>query len=197
MNVHAILGIAAGLLNMGGNISYFLDTLKGKSRPNVVSWGLWTLIISIAVSAQFAAGASWSVTLLLATLLGNAAIVVLCFLGFGYAKYDSVSWACLVLALIAILLWIITSNPIVALIFSAVADFVAAVPTLFKAWHDPFSEEPTAWCIYAGAAALSLAATTTFNLANALFPIYLFVLDGTVGCIVIMRHPRIASSSRS
>lgn len=39
---------AAVILNLAGGLSYLIDTLKGKVKPNKVSWLLWGIAPMIA-----------------------------------------------------------------------------------------------------------------------------------------------------
>lgn len=49
--------VFAGLfLNIIGAFSYFLDTIKGKVKPNKVTWLLWALIPLIAFAAEVKQG---------------------------------------------------------------------------------------------------------------------------------------------
>ena len=44
--------IIAGIINISGILLYVYDTIKGHSKPNRVTWFLWSLVPFIAFSAQ-------------------------------------------------------------------------------------------------------------------------------------------------
>lgn len=48
-----ILGVTIGF---AGNLTYIKSTLEGKTRPNRVSWFMWTLAPYIAFAAQLHEG---------------------------------------------------------------------------------------------------------------------------------------------
>jgi hypothetical protein len=140
----------------------------------------------ISIVAQINAGASWSVILLIGDFIGTSSIVVFCLIGYGYGKYSWIEWTCLTLAVLAVISWQATQQPILAIAFAVIADAMAAVPTLAKASRDPWSEHPTMWLILALGALLSILSTTIFNLPNLLFPGYLLVVNGSIGVVALV-----------
>lgn len=189
---HLALGIVSGLLATVAIVPYVRDILHGTTRPNVVSWSLWVVLLAIAALAQFSAGASWSLVLVVGDLIGTAAVLVLCLVGYGYGKYSWLDGLCFALALVAIVLWQITEQPLLAIGLAALADFLASVPTLAKAYRDPKSEEPTQFFIIATAALLGVFSTSIFDPANLAFPLYLFCINAAIGGTAFLRARSVA-----
>ena len=119
-------------------------------------------------------------------MIGTSTVVVLCLIGYGYTKYSWVEWTCLVFAILAIVSWQLTRQPLLGIIFAITADAMAAIPILVKAYRDPWSELPAAWLIVALAASSDILSTTIFNAANLLFPIYLFLVNGLTGIFALV-----------
>ncbi|MBX4199117.1 hypothetical protein KW800_02470 [Candidatus Parcubacteria bacterium] len=186
-NWHSILGAISGIMAMLAVIPYIRDIFKGQTRPNIFSWALWVLLLSISIAAQVSAGASWSLYLLIGDLIGTSTIFFLCISGYGYKEYGRVEWICTALAIIAIVSWQITSQPVLAIIFSVIADSLASVPTIIKAYKDPSSEHSAQWLIIASAAVLAVISTTIWDASNLIFPIYLFLVNGSIGLISLIR----------
>lgn len=183
MNLHLALGIISGILAVVAVPPYVKDILKGTTRPNIVSWGLWTLIISISLVAQISAGASWSLIFMIGDLIGTSTVLVMCLIGYGYKKYGKLEVACFALAIVAIIIWQITRQPILAILFSIAADFMASLPTVAKAYKDPWSEDPSVWIVVAVASALGIISNTVFNAPNVLFPAYVLFINALVGVL--------------
>ena len=186
MDWHLLLGILGGTIAMLAVIPYIRDIIKKTTRPNTVSWSIWVLLLFISILAQINAGASWSVILLIGDFIGTSTIAVLSFVGYGYGKYTWIEWTCLTLAILAIVSWQLTSQPVLAIAFAIIADAMAGIPTLVKAYRDPQSEHPTMWFVIALGSLLAILSTTIFNLANLLFPVYLLLIDGTIGVLALM-----------
>jgi hypothetical protein len=186
MDFHILAAVVAALLAIISVVPYVRDMLKGKTKPNVVSWGLWTLIQGIFAAAQFAEGASLSIVLPAVEVASTGLIVVLGLAGFGYKKYRPLDFICLALALGAIVLWQVTKDPMLALWLSVAADFVAAVPTLFKAYKDPKSETPSAYLLVALSAIAAAFATSIIDTPNLLWPAYIFAVNGATLSLILL-----------
>ncbi len=177
--VRAILGVSAGILSIAAFFPYLRDILKGTTRPSLVSWSGWTLLTGIATAAQFTKGAGWSIVVPLASTIGTALVTVLA-IKRGYTKFTTTDKICFSLAGLAIILWALTREPLVALILSLVADVIVAIPTILKTYRDPSSETKSTWLLFALGAIIGAFSSADLKLHNLLFPIYLFFMDGTV-----------------
>ena len=190
MDFHVFAAVLAGLLTLASVVPYVRDMLKGTTKPNIVSWGLWTLIQAIFAAAQFSAGASLSIVLPAVEVGTTGLVVVLGLIGFGYKKYRPLDFVCLALALLAIALWQISKDPMVALWLSVAADFVAAVPTLVKAYKDPKSETPSAYLLVALSAIAAAFATSIIDIPNLLWPAYIFAINATTLSLILLGRKR-------
>ena len=172
------LGVAIGF---AGNAVYVLDTLKGRNRPNRVSWFMWTLAPFVAFAAQlsegvgiqslftFMAGAC-PLLVLIASFMNRKAVWEL-------TKFDLL---CGVLSLAGIILWLITRQAGIAIIFAIAADGLAAVPTIKKSYTHPESE---GWINYFAAAIA--ASITLLSVHDWTFSTYGFSLYLLLVCLII------------
>jgi len=183
---HLALGTISGILAAVAIVPYIKDILHGSTRPNVVSWALWVFLLLISILAQVSAGASWSLVFLIGDFIGTSTILVLCLIGYGYSNYGWIEWVCLALAIIAIVSWQLTHQPILALVFAVIADLMASIPTVVKAVKDPWSEHPMQWIMICVASGLGIASTTIINTANLIFPIYLLFINGLIGIFSLL-----------
>ncbi len=185
MDWHEGAALLAGVITLIAVVPYVRDMLRGTTRPNLVSWGLWTLIHIIFISAQFSAGASWSVVLPLVELFTVGGVFMLGLAGYGYKKYGPLDLVCLAVAIAAIVLWQLTQEPLAALILSVVADIIATIPTLKKSYLDPHSETPLAYFLIVISAIVAGASTTLFDLPNLIWPVYIFAINAAVLCFIL------------
>ena len=176
---HPALAVLSGVLAVAAIIPYVRDIFRGTTRPNAVSWFLWTLLQGIALAAQVSAGASWSVVLLVVITINTAAVTVLALIGYGYHAYGKTDFVCFVLALIAVAAWQATKDPVVAIGFAIFADLFASVPTLVKALVDPASESLLGWWIIMFASLASVFSANIVDVPNLAFQIYMVFIDAT------------------
>jgi len=171
MDWRAVLGTLAGAIMLLAIVPYVLDIFRGRTRPNVVTWFLWTLNGSILASAQYIAGASWTLSVLAASTISTAIVTVLA-VPFGQSKYGALDGICLVMALAAMVGWWATENPLIAIVLGVLAEIFAVSPTIVKTYRAPETETPITYWATSFATIMSLIASTKFDIANLLFPIY-------------------------
>ncbi len=150
MDWHQLAALVTGVLTLVAVVPYVRDMLRGTTRPNLVTWGLWLIIQTIFILAQFSAGASWSVLLPLMEMLTVGVVFLLGLFGYGYKQYRKLDIACLGIALAAIVLWQLTSEPLVALFMALAADLVAGIPTLRRriSTRCPKRHRPIFWYLF-------------------------------------------------
>ncbi len=96
-----------------------------------------------------------------------------------YWQLGRFDYACGAFSVLALVLWALTANPLVAIFFAILADLAAGVPTLIKAWRYPQTETVIAYVL------ASIALTTSFVVAEPsleayAFPAYLITLNAAI-----------------
>jgi hypothetical protein len=170
-----------------GSAGYIADTVKGKTKPNRVTWGLSAVSVFVMVFAELSDGVTWSVLPLIATGLGPLLIFLVSFLNknayWKLGKLDYVCGACSVLALV---LWKLTNDPALAILFGLLSDGMASVPTLIKSWKDPESESIIIFALGIPATLTSIIAIQSWSFVETAFPFYCLILN-TIFVLVISR----------
>lgn len=179
--------IAAGL--------YIRAMVKGQTRPNRVTWLMWSIAPFIATAAEVYSGVTWAVIPVFMT--GFAPFLIFCASIFtkAYWRLGKFDYLCGAISVLALVLWVITMEPVLSIILAIVADAIASIPTLTKAYHNPETESvwPFLTGIFNAAVALAVAMTWSFNEVS--FPIYLLAINVLLVLVVHRINPR--SSSRS
>lgn len=180
---HELLGIAAGVLAFATIIPYAWDIIGGITKPNVVTYFVWTVLQAIAIAGQYEAGASWSVFLLIGTTVNTGLIFLLAIAGYGYKEYTRADTIAIVLAVPALLILAFTHHPVLAILLPVIADGIGAIPTLVKTRKHPETEERLAWFLMIVASALGILATEKLDVANLLYPSFLLVEAVVIFCL--------------
>lgn len=165
--------VGAAIASLGG-LYYLYDTIRGKTKPNRVTWLLWGLfpmVIFIAQRAQGVEGLSWvsfaagftPILILLASFINKKA----------YWKTEPRDYYLMIAAIIGLILWALTDNPNLAIIFSLFADLFAGLPTMIKAYKQPETESWIAYAISAFGFGISVLAIPSYEFENFAFVIYL------------------------
>jgi hypothetical protein len=89
----------------------------------------------------------------------------------------SFDYVCGVLSGLALVLWYVTDDPNVAIVFAMASDGLASIPTLTKAWKHPETESAWPFMIGVFNASTSFWAFTTWTFSAYAFPAYLIVIN--------------------
>ena len=190
MHYLVILGAAA---NIVGTSFYIRDTFRGTTKPNRVTWLLWSVIPFIAFAAELAAGVRWATLPVFAA--GFTPFMVLCASFFNrnsYWKLGTLHYLCCFLSIIAIVLWQLTGEPSVAIGFAILADTLATVPTYVKTWSYPETESSGTYFGGVFSAATGMIVLPSFTFNGLAFLVY--AASTCLILIFLIYRKRIASS---
>jgi hypothetical protein len=170
-----IIGAIVGLV---GVFSYIKETLRGNTKPNKVTWLLWSIAPLIAAFAELSDGVRWSVLPVFMCGFGPLLVLIASFVNkSSYWKLEIFDYLCGICSLLALVLWGITKEPVIAIIFAIISDGLAAIPTLIKAWKYPETETADAYTAGLFTALTSFAAIKVWNFSSYAFPVYLVIID--------------------
>lgn len=169
-----IFGIAAPIISIIGFIPYFVSIFKRKTKPSGASWWTWTLLTLVAVSSSWSGGADWRVLLLPLWLCLSQLAVAIFSLKYGENKWDFKNKLFVGVAILSLILWGITGNPLLALGFVVGADLFASFPNFRHVAKNPEQEDRLAWGLGWIAALCALFAIQTWNFVSSAWAIYFF-----------------------
>ena len=134
--------VFAVILNSIWGILYIKDTLSWKTKPNKITWWIWAAAPLIWSFATFYS--EWFVWSAIPVFMAGFIPLLIFISSFlnkkSYWKLWKLDYICLIFAILAIILWLITNNPLLAIIFWISADFLAAIPILIKIYKYPETE---------------------------------------------------------
>lgn len=170
--------IIGALIGTAGAIAYLLDTVKGKVKPNRVSFLLWAIAPMIAFAAQIKQGVGLESLMTFSTGFLPFLVFIASFTNkkaeWKLTKFDL---ACGFLSVAGLIVWLITKVGNVAIFFSIVADGLAAIPTLVKAYHYPETEIAWPWLATCFGVTLTLLTLSEWTFANSGFILYIFTIN--------------------
>ena len=138
--------IIGALIGTAGAIAYLVDTIKGNVQPNRVSFLLWAIAPMIAFAAQVKQGVGLESLMTFSTGFLPLLVFIASFTNKN-AKWELTrfDFACGFLSVVGLIVWLITKVGNMAILFSIVADGLAALPTLVKAYKYPETEIAWPW----------------------------------------------------
>lgn len=175
LNYLVFIGVGAQAV---GIYAYIRGTLRGTIKPNRVSWFMWSLAPLIATAAAFTDGVRLAVLPVFMSGFGPLLVFVASFVNRGaywrLRRFDFINGF---LSLLALVLWAVTKDPNVAIVFAIASDGFATMPTLAKIWRFPGSEVRWPYVTSLLSVLTSFTAIRTWNFASYAFAVYLVIAD--------------------
>ena len=173
------LGVLALVLNIIGYIPYIRDILRGKVKPQRVTWGVWTILTTIAAVNQVKNGGGYSSLFFISTVVLVAATFLLSIrrgMG-GASKLDMI---CLALAIALFAYWATVHDTRISTLIAVIIDGVGAIPTVVKTYKHPATESYPQWVLAGLGGLLTLFAVARMDWALLIYPAYVFAMNGVV-----------------
>lgn len=189
LNEHIVL-VAAALATVG-NLIYAAATFEGRTRPNRVTWALWALAPLIAFAAELKVGVGLPAVLTFAAGFGPLLVLAASLTNrSAYWDIGPLDIVCGVISLGALLVWALTRTGDVAILFSIIADALAAYPTIRKAYTHPETEHAAAFALMSAGSILTLLTIHHWTLASAGFPLYLVAVGILITGLIVVQPKR-------
>ncbi len=190
MHIREVLAVVAGLIALAAAIPYLIDIIKGKTKPNIVTWVTWSMLTIIGTAAAFAGHEPRTAYLILGDTVANILTVGLG-LKYGIAKFTLFDGLCQIGAVSGLLLWLLFNSPVIAIVMVLAVDFFGLLPTLRHAWIKPQEETWQTFLIITGASILTLLSLNTFSAVSLSYPLYLLSANVSIVIVVIWRRKQL------
>ena len=170
-----IVAAVASILAAG---VYIRSMFTGRTKPNRVTWLMWAIAPLIATAAALSNGVGWAV--LPVFMAGFSPLLIFTasfFAKKAYWKLSTFDYVCGALSVLALVMWWLTKDPNVAIVFAIASDALASIPTLTKAWTNPETESVWPFIVGVFGAASSLVVATLWTFSEYAFPSYLIIVN--------------------
>ncbi len=161
--------------------------MRGVTRPQRMTRLVLSIITTITFIGLLAQKNYAVLGLAFVSMLQGYAI-----LGFsikrGIGGKNPLDFICLGIAATGIILWQVTNEPLLAIVFSILADFAGMIPAVIKTYHLPFTESWPFFALDSMAGIFAFLAITDVSLKTAVYPIYIFVINGVMLSVIVARQ---------
>jgi len=165
-----LLSAAAMVLTFAIFIPYIRSILAGRTRPHVFSWVIWGLGTSVVGFAQLAGGGGAGAWPIIVSGFITLYVAWLAWTRRGDTTITRSDTAFFVAALAAIPAWIVTSDPLWAVVILTAIDLAGFGPTFRSAWVSPHTERINFYGLAAVRNLLVILALERLNVTTVLFP---------------------------
>lgn len=176
--------IISSLLALISPLVYTRAILKGEAKPHRTTRFVLLLITSLSTASLFAQHDTVAIWLAGVSTLQSILVFFLS-LKYGMGGWAKSDLICLGMALLGIILWQTTKQPILALYAAIASDFTGMVPALFKTYRFPKTEIWQFYILDVFAAIFSLLAVKTFTPQQFSYPLYIMVINFVMVLLII------------
>lgn len=185
------------LINLIGVFVYVRSILLERTKPNLVSWTIWMLAPFIGVFLQLEAGAGLSVLPVFMAGFGPLVVIIVSILKKNaYWKITPFDIVCGIFSVAALLLYVVTHQLAVSILFAIVSDGLAAIPTIIKSWKFPESESASAYLGGIASNVLGLLTIKQWTFSIYSFGAYIIILNVCIVAIIYRKSISIFSRKK-
>lgn len=176
-DIQFYLGIFAGIISFGSYLIYFHSILKGKSKPNRVTWWIWTFMGAVLALSYYFSGARNTIWAPIVEFIGPFLTALLSIKYGEGSMADKTDLVCFFGGVISIFIWILFDAPVAALIINLVIDGFAIIPTIKKSYLRPEGESFWAWVGTSMGDFINILAIEKLSFAIIIYPVTMFLND--------------------
>ena len=163
---------------------YARAIVRGKARPHRTTRFVLLLITSLTTASLFAQHNEVAIWLAGASTL-QALLIFILSIKYGMGGWSKTDLLCLGIALVGIVLWQTTQNPVLALYAAILADFTGMVPAFIKTYRWPDTEIVSFYVLDVFAAAFSLLALSVWSPQEYSYPLYIMLVNLCMALLII------------
>jgi uncharacterized protein with PQ loop repeat len=176
-------------------IPYYRGMFRGTIKPHMFSWLIWGILAAVVSVAQLSEGGGLGAWVLLIAAAGQLGIAAFAF------KKDTVvitrsDWIAFISALLILPLWLITNNPLYAVILASTIDVLIFYPTARKSWHQPHEEGLGLFIVAIFKLCFMLLSLSVHNLVTVLYPLALMTANVLFISMLLWRRRVVAPPSK-
>ena len=181
-----LLVAIAVLLAVIGNIPYLLKILKKEIQPHPYTWFIWSIVSCVTFFGALSKGGGIGTIPILASEIFTI-IIFLFSLQYGFKQIKKVDTILLIVCLLGLIPWWLTSDPTISVIAVVLIDLIAFIPTIRKTWANPGTEIYILYSSNVLRHTLILYTLETTNIATSLHSVSMIVVNSIMTLIIIFK----------
>ena len=192
MTLQILFIIISTLIALISPIVYAKAILRGDAKPHRTTRLVLFLITALTTASLFAQHDKVAIYLAAVSTFQSTIIFILS-IKYGMGGWEKSDILCLVIALLGIVLWKTTQNPVIALYAAIAADFTGMIPALIKTYNQPETEVWNFYLLDVFAGGFSMLALRSWTLQEFSYPTYIMLINLVMVYLIV--RPKISRVS--
>jgi hypothetical protein len=187
MTLKDMFGLLSLILSVVSYVPYARSIFVASTKPHAFTWLVWGAVMAIAFIAQLSdrAGAgSWATGLSAAFCLGIGVVALFR----GEKQITRGDWIAFVVTLLAIPLWVVTSDPLWSVLLVTGIDAVAYYPTFRKSYAKPDEELAFKYVLTVIRYLFSLLALEHYTVVTSVYQLVSIVMEMAIVVMLLWRR---------
>jgi hypothetical protein len=188
--VNTVFIILSSILTLAAGLPYLRDLIRGKTKPRVVTWLVWSIVTGLAATASLSDHQYASAVLTASETVETLVIAVFAYVRARNRAIETLDVVCLVGAGIGLVVWQFFHAPAAAVVASVIIDLIGSLPTIKHMWQKPQEETWLTFALSTLAGLSALLAATDLRITEIASPIAIMVVNGVFAVIIVRRRRR-------
>jgi hypothetical protein len=187
MTLKDMFGLLSLVLSVVSYVPYARSIFVANTKPHAFTWLVWGAVMAIAFVAQLldkAGAGSWATGLSAAFCLGIGVVALFR----GEKHITRGDWIALVITLLAIPLWVVTSDPLWSVLLVTGIDAVAYYPTFRKSYVKPDEELAFKYVLTVIRYLFSLLALEHYTVVTSVYQLVSIVMEMAIVVMLLWRR---------
>ena len=187
MTLKNMFGLLSLVLSVVSYVPYARSIFVANTKPHAFTWLVWGAVMAIAFVAQLldkAGAGSWATGLSAAFCLGIGVVALFR----GEKHITRGDWIALVITLLAIPLWVVTSDPLWSVLLVTGIDAVAYYPTFRKSYVKPDEELAFKYVLTVIRYLFSLLALEHYTVVTSVYQLVSIVMEMAIVVMLLWRR---------
>lgn len=158
--------------------------IKGWAKPHRTTRLVLFLIVLLGFLSLYAQG-DRVVVWFLGICAVQSFVMLVMSIKYGMGGWEKTDILCLLIAVVGVVLWKITSDPVIGLYAAVAADIAGMIPSLVKTYRRPDTEYWLSYVFDLSAIMLTGLAVKNGGFNEYLYPVYLFAVNGLMLAFIL------------
>ena len=187
MDFKLLFALAAFATIVAAIIPYVADTFRGKTKPHLYTWLIWSVTGCIATAAyMYGQGGYPAITSAIGTVF--CIFVFLISFKFGTKDITLSDTVALVTAGVAVFMWLVLDNPLASALLGVSIDLIGYWPTFRKTYNEPWGESLSSWLLWMTTPLFSILALSSYNIFTLVYAAPIFTVNAAFIVFMLMRR---------
>ena len=188
-----VLSIISIVMMIPTFLVYFYGICVNKYNVHHISWAIWTVTTFVAFVAQFLNGGGAGDWPTAVSFVISFIITLTAYFKRGKSKSTNINKAIIFIVLLLISMWFFTRTLLLSLVILTLIDVVGFIPTILRAYRNPFKESSLFYSLFAIRNFLAILALEHYSVTTVLFPSALIISSAILVLLVKYRQLTIAT----